>query len=180
MSVRPPIGRVEVWFTHNAATVRQDYTCSAAAASLLRTPGRREVGLNLKLTDGRDERGEPVLRALYADVAWVVTRPAERESRKKAKDEEIEMSDDERRESAGTVVVSGGETGQRTVLDLRGHALEVAAAHYRENPAVDDADEHWLRERITGDAVALERYLRTGEAYRRPRSSLRPETGGAA
>lgn len=67
---------VEVWLTHNAATVTHHYTCSRASASLLLTEGREGVGLNLQLTEGRDVVGEDVRAALYADVAWVIVRPA--------------------------------------------------------------------------------------------------------
>lgn len=81
MTRRPSTGRVEVWFTHNAATVRHRYTCAEGSASLLFREGREGVGLNLTLTDGRDEAGQPVRAALYADVAWVITRPAETEEK---------------------------------------------------------------------------------------------------
>lgn len=77
-------------------------------------------------------------------------------------------------QNAGDHVTAGSTPVRRTLLDVRGHALDVAAAHYREFKPFPDGDERRLRALVTADAVAYERYLLTGEAYTRPAS---PERG---
>lgn len=62
---------------------------------------------------------------------------------------------------ADIVVVPGTVAALHTLLDVRGHALDVAAAHYRTTLTLTD-DDATLHALVTADAAAYERYLLTG------------------
>lgn len=56
------------------------------------------------------------------------------------------------------------EAAGRSRLDVRGHALDLAAAHHREVWR-DKLDDDGRRAQVTADAAAYERYLLTGETH---------------